>query len=197
MNARFHILNNERKTIDELVGFSRGVLADGIVNDAEAHAFRAWIDSLPRDRLCWPFDEIKRRLERIFSDGIIADDERAELADIMRQLGGVSEETERNGSTSLPLDVPWPLVNPRAAFCATGRFAFGPRREVFAEIERRGGQVHESPKLETGFLIIGTFSSPDWAYTTYGRKIEQAVALRERGCPLKIIAEEHWLNARL
>jgi hypothetical protein len=46
--------------------------------------------------------------------------------------------------------------------------------------------------LESAYLIVGEFSSRDWAHATYGLKIERAVEVRRKGHPLKIISEEHW-----
>lgn len=87
----FNRLNNERKSVDELVGFARGVLADGIVNDDEARAFRVWIQALRKKGAGWPIDDLAARLDRIFADGKIDNLEREELRQIMLQLGGFSE----------------------------------------------------------------------------------------------------------
>lgn len=188
----YNILNNQRKSVDELVGFCRGVLADGVVNEAEAIAFREWINK--SGERGWPLDHIRGRVERVFADGSVSDEERAELAEIMKQLSGISDNNAFEGATTLPLDDPAPDVKLSSEFCATGRFAFGPRREVFAEIERRGGMAHDAPREGTSYLVIGAFASRDWVHTSYGRKIERAVELRTKGTGIKIIHEEHWMS---
>jgi len=37
--------------------------------------------------------------------------------------------------------------------------------------------------------------APDWAHTSYGRKIESAVALQQEGHSIAIISERRWLAA--
>lgn len=189
--------NNERKVIDQLVGFANGVLADGIVNDAEAVTFRSWISSLEKQNCGWPIDQIAERLDRIFHDKRISTEEREELAEIMQQIGGGNFDMECGEgaprATTLPLDCPPPpIAFESATFCATGKFASGTRKQIEETIRAHGGEVRDSVTEDLSYLIVGEFSSRDWAHATYGLKIERAVEVRRKGHPLKIISEEHW-----
>jgi hypothetical protein len=40
--------------------------------------------------------------------------------------------------------------------------------------------------------VIGSIGSRDWIHSTHGRKIETAVAMRERGHSIALVGEEHW-----
>jgi len=46
---------------------------------------------------------------------------------------------------------------------------------------------------ETGYLFTGIHATDGWAHATFGRKIEKAVTLREKGLPIAIIGEQHWV----
>ena len=158
--------------------------------------FRDYVASIPD--LGWPLGEIRERVAAIHAAGIAEEEERAELAEIMRQLAGVANEDESlsDGSTSLPLDDPPPAISfPGKEFCVTGKFAFGTRSNVFKAIEARSGIPNPTPRETTDFLVVGTFCSRDWTHATYGRKIEHAVQLRQKRTGIKIVSEQHWIAA--
>jgi len=55
----------------------------------------------------------------------------------------------------------------------------------------RGNSPAITQKLD--YLIIGELSSRDWRFSSYGRKIEKAMLLQEKGHALQIVTEEAWL----
>ena len=79
-------------------------------------------------------------------------------------------------------------------FCLTGKFMMGPRANHEFEIKDRGGITHANVTEETNYLVIGSMGSTDWLHSTFGRKIEKAVSLAERGHPIALISEEHWAD---
>ena len=115
----------------------------------------------------------------------------------MQALCGQQEQSkpQETYSTTLPFDTPLPasIVFPDHTFVVTGKFAYGTRKAVFNAIEALGGIPTDSPPShETNYVVIGLFASRDWANTNFGRKIERAVKLRDSGCGLSIIPEQHW-----
>lgn len=191
---RLNLVNNHRKSIDQLIGLSRGILADGVVNAAEAETFRKFAASIPSE-MGWPLDDIRDRVAAIHAAGFAEDEERNELAEIMRQLAGVPEIEESTGdeSMALPLDDPAPnIIFAAHEFCVTGKFAYGVRSKVVQAIEERLGTTNPAPRESTHFLVVGAFASRDWAHSTYGRKIEHAVELRLKNTGIKIVGEKHW-----
>jgi NAD-dependent DNA ligase len=189
--------NNVSKAIDQLSGICSGILADGVVTEAEAQFFAEWVRKFAPYEPVWPFTDILARVERIFANGRCDDEERAELQSVMEALCGHRKEAQpdETRSTTLPLDSPQPepLVFPGQQFVVTGRFAYGTRRKVFEAIEALGGVCGDSaPTLTTRYLVIGVFASRDWYNTNYGRKIERAVELRDSGTGISIVSEEHW-----
>jgi len=189
--------NNVSKAIDQLSGICSGILAEGIVTDAEAQFFAEYVRRFAAYEPIWPFTDILARVDRIFADGACDDEEREELKHIMEALCGHVEQSDPSEtySATLPLDspLPDPILFPERTFVITGRFAYGTRRKVFEVISGLGGLPGDSPpNRDTSYLVIGTFASRDWSNTNYGRKIEHAVELRESGSRISIISEEHW-----
>lgn len=190
------LIRNYGKAEDQLIGIARGIMCDDEVTDLEAAAFRRFVERLYSTHQTFPFDLLKERLDRIFADGRVDDDERLELRGILRSLGGLMDDPDvglENVSCSFPLDEPPPGVTFFGReFVVTGRFAFGTRIRVHEAIERHSGRTHTGVRPETDFLVIGHFASRDWVHTSYGLKIERAVELRESGHPVAIISEAHW-----
>lgn len=187
--------NNVCKSLDQLVGICLGILADQVVNDEEAMNFRRWVQQLYAIDCGWPLSDVRQRVEQIFADGKIDDEERVELGALMRQLAGVPEEKipDIGAATRLPLDEPPPpIIFPEKLFVVTGKFAHGTRTKVHQEIETRGGCCGKAPTLDTNYLVIGAFASRDWIHSTHGLKIERAIELRKKSTGIAIIHEEHW-----
>jgi len=93
------------------------------------------------------------------------------------------------------LDEPVPdVVFECRSFCFTGVFVYGEgdREQCKAAVRARGGYCHERPTRDLNYLVVGSFAQSDWAYQTYGRKIESALELKRVGANCKIISEDHW-----
>jgi BRCA1 C Terminus (BRCT) domain len=80
-----------------------------------------------------------------------------------------------------------------SCFCFTGTFAFGTRKECEAAVLAKGG-VCKSLTHETGYLVIGAYATDSWAHSSFGRKIEKAVHMREKGSRIAIVAEPYWVG---
>jgi hypothetical protein len=187
-------LNNAAKALEELSAICAGILCDGEVSDQEAEFFRQWIErhecfsSIP-----W-FADLRGRVQRIFADGIIDQEEKIELRSIMEHVRG-GNQLDAAYSNPLPLDnpAPNPIDFQGQSFCVTGKFAFGKRSKVMEVISARGGTPSDNqPAQYTNYLLIGKFCSRDWKEQSYGTKIIRALELREEGFPIKIVAEDHW-----
>src|SRR5690242_19637999 len=85
---RANILNNAGKAIDQLAGLCTGILADGVVTDTEAEFFRQWVKAHTPSQPIWPFTDIVARLDRIYAEGKVDDEERLELKGIMESICG-------------------------------------------------------------------------------------------------------------
>lgn len=196
INRRFNAARLSDRAIDELVGLCRGVSIDSRITEQEARLLLDWIDCNREHASHWPADVVYLRLREMLADGVLDEQEQAELLELMRDVtgGGLPiEERVASYTASLPLNAPAPPISfAERAFCMTGKFVFGSRKACHAAVEGLGGVVHAAPTATTHYLVVGAIGSCDWIHSTHGRKIETAVRMRANGRRLAIVSEEHW-----
>jgi NAD-dependent DNA ligase len=71
---------------------------------------------------------------------------------------------------------------------------YGTRAACERLVLKLGARCADNVSKKVNILVIGTKVSVDWAHTSFGRKIQQAMELREAGHPMKIISERRWLQ---
>ncbi len=202
MEYKIKFRNQEVKdrNIDELIGISRGIIADGTVNTKEGEFLLSWIKTHfdKYDINTYPVNTIYDRLTSSLKDGIIDSEESKELLELLTSFTGDIPIVQQVASMSstLPLCNPFPEVSfEDKIFCLTGAFTIGTRAKVEELIQDLGGIAQKTPTLKTNFLIIGILGSGEWIHSSYGRKIEKAVELRDiNGKDIKIISEEHFIK---
>jgi NAD-dependent DNA ligase len=185
---------------NELVGICRGLLADGHVSQQEAEFLKGWIERNAEFVGDYPFSAIYNLLAEILRDGVIDDEESADLHDtLIRFVGGEAFEASAQTaslSTALPIDVPAPAISHSGAvFVVTGTFTYGARSRVTEAIQTRGGLVSAAPSRKVNYLVIGELGSRDWINSNAGTKIMKAVELRGAGHPIAIVGESHWASS--
>lgn len=185
------------RQVDEIIGLCKGVLADGQVNQNEAEFLLNWLETNQHAADKWPAKVLYPRIRAMLADGVLDDDEEQELLTLLMGITGSPKvaATGVSASTTLPFDDPAPRVAfSGEIFCLTGTFACGPRREVEEAILGRGGKCKSAPCKKTAFLVVGEVGSRDWLHSTFGRKIEKAVELRDGGAGIAIIPEERFFD---
>jgi hypothetical protein len=196
LNLLFNAKRRIDRDINEMLGLIKGVIADGCVNELEVLAVRKWMDTHPDVSACWPGDAIWERLARIFSDGRVSEEEQQDFAALLQATVGESATTEMNRATRLPLDDPAPqLIFRGMTYLFTGRFVYGTRITCEYAVMRLGALCADRVSHKINYVVIGEIGSRDWAHTAMGRKIEDVVHLRERGVPIHVVAEQHWVNS--
>lgn len=80
-------------------------------------------------------------------------------------------------------------------FCFTGIFVNISRKEVEAEVRKRGGIISKSACDNLNYLIVGSKPSPSWKYGSYGNKIEETCRAIKKGFFIKVISEELFIHA--
>lgn len=187
-----------QRTVDELIGIAKGMIADGVINSKEADFLTCWLnENMHLSGDVWPINVISQKVYEMLSDGIIDSDERSALFDLLSECVGGRPVAEKisSFSTSLPLDSPPPAIKFEGrSFCLTGCFAMGPRRACEQQILSRGGNIMSSVTRKLDFLVIGSIGSRDWLHSTHGTKIIKAVEYRDNGVGISIICEDHWAN---
>ncbi len=182
------------RQIDELIGLARGVAADGHINQAEVEFLQKWlagnveITDQPLVRTLY------RRVNEILSDGIVDEDEKAELLDTLNRFSSRDFELgEVLKATTLPLcePAPTPLTFEGLRYTFTGTFNYGKRKQCEAAVIERGADVG-SLTSATNVLVIGVYATDSWKHSSFGNKILKACEFRDKGRPISIVAEEHW-----
>ncbi|MDD5501830.1 MAG: BRCT domain-containing protein [Candidatus Omnitrophica bacterium] len=195
LNRMYNRKRLNDRAIDELIGLSRGIIADKIINYDEVKFLRSWMEanvSYCEDPLV---NQLYCRVQEMLIDRKIDEEEHDELMFMLKMFTGECSPVEiaTNMTSTLPLDNPPPRIEfPTMWFCLTGKFAYGPRRECVEVIKERGGNVVDRVHEDVDYLVIGYFGSSDWIHTPYGRKIERAVELREKHGKIAIISEDSW-----
>ncbi len=83
---------------------------------------------------------------------------------------------------------------PKKSFCFTGPARTGPRRKLHDMVASQQGFAYDRVIQGLDYLVIGAQSSPCWAYSTYGRKIEQVLESRRKGNMTVILHEDDLLK---
>lgn len=186
-----------------LLGICTGLVADGELKDSEIHFLGNWLLDNRELVEYWPGNVIASRIQAIMADGVITEAERADLLETLKLLTG--NDFIDTGLASPEASVPAELVGVTfdapdiefsgQVFCCTGRFIHGTRKACHRDIEALGGKASDNLTMQVDYLVIGALTQPDWAYQTYGRKIETAAVLRQQSGKPKIITEAAWSAA--
>lgn len=183
----------ERRQIDELIGIARGLTADGTINHQEVEFLQSWLTSSLDASDNAIIIELYRRINEILADGVIDEDEKAELFDTLSAIsGGPTELGELLRATDLPISRPEPtLFFEGLRYSFTGTFNFGSRRACEKAVTDRGGFAG-SLTQKTNILVVGTYATSSWKHSSFGDKIIRASGWRENGLPIEIVSETHW-----
>lgn len=191
----------QTRDIDELLGICRGLIADDEINANEIRFLARWLEGQSHIHNDWPTDLLIRQLAEILADGKIEPHELISFAETIRSIIGekvIDGPGECHAVTSCEL----PYCNPQPqiafegqSFCFTGKFVFGTRDKCEKAVVRHGGIIKSGVVNDLDYLVIGFLSNPNWAHTSYGRKIEGAMALKSSGKKISILSEEHWVNS--
>jgi NAD-dependent DNA ligase len=195
---RFNAGKDTAKRIESLLGIISGVMADGIVNDSEIYFLRTWLSQNRDLTQHWPASVISQKIEAVLADGQIDEAERNHLHEVFSKIasGDFSETGSADAEPiQLPLNDQAPLLLDGAKVCHTGEFLFGTRSTCERLTARAGGLPVATVTKSTTVLVVGTRVSTSWVNTSFGRKIEAAVALQESGHPILIVSEQRWLSA--
>lgn len=136
--TRFNRKGIDDRMIDTLIGLSKGMVADGQVNQPEAEALLAW---LVQSRQATDSPVVVNLLERIgtmLHDCALQPGEASELLSLLQSIAGEGVEVgELAKPATLPIDIPPPIVTfPDNSFVFTGTCVYGTRKQCQEEIGR-------------------------------------------------------------
>ena len=194
--TRFNRKNIDDRQVDTLIGLSKGLVADGKINQSEAEVLLGWLVQSRSSTKNPIIHNLFERVDEMLSDNFLDDEESQELMGILTSISGdASEIGEVAKTASLPLCSPAPEIHfPESRFLFTGTFAYGTRAQCIEAVESLGGLISKSVTKSVNYLVLGSYVTDSWAHESFGRKIEKAMEYRDSGVPLAIISEEHWAN---
>ena len=186
------------KSAQVLLGIVTGMVSDGDLNDAKITFLNAWMNDNHEVTQSWPGSVIAGRLREALSDRIITTDERKHLVDTLQGIVGNQFSDTGSVSTevaSLPYDECSGLTLAGKSLCMTGEFMYGTRADCERVSVKAGAIPLDGVTKNLHYLVIGTRVSPHWVNTSYGRKIQKVLELREFGTYVQIIPERVWFES--
>ncbi|MBB6622542.1 BRCT domain-containing protein [Clostridium gasigenes] len=192
-------------SLQVLQGIFHGILSDNKISDLEVLNLRDWINDNEHLAGFYPYDEIGTLLTTILSDKIITDDEFNILKVFFSDFIDKSIDTNIDMDHIEQLKEDYTVVGICATcpeiefedklFCFTGASTKTTREGFNNIVTSLKGEFRNSISSKTDYLVIGNGGNPCWAYSCYGRKVEQALNLRKKGCKIIIIHENDFLDA--
>jgi hypothetical protein len=180
--------------IQELHGIVAGISSDGIINLEEAIHLKNWINDHNELKSHWPYDEIESLMYEVLKDGKIDQDEHRKLLSFFTQFVALSDKKRLDtagihGIVSMNPDIQFDDKR----FSITGASYKATRRKMIEAIESKKGNFINNVCQQTDYLIYCDAGNKCWTYSCYGRKIEEALMLRQNGHTIQIIAEiDFW-----
>lgn len=195
----------QTQAMNYLHGIIQGVLSDGELNDEEINYLNDWVNENDFLKGTYPYDEIESVIGSALNDGKITEDERNIITALIsgfidlsstdiyskEKLAEIQKQYSLGGICSINPDISFDSH----LFCFTGISPKCTRNEIKEVIEDAGGLYNDIVTQKTGYLIVGSESSPCWVYSCYGRKVEKAIQLRKKGIPVQIVNELDFWDA--
>jgi hypothetical protein len=203
--SRFQSKRLNEKNIQMLYGILQGLVADNEINDEEIHFLYNWFcdfnyKTVMANDSDYEFQnphfghferKIANKVSDILEDGIITSLEKESLLKVIQDyLGGSPDEGIVGGQViNVPLDKDAVLTS-SDVFCFTGTMLGGTRKEWTERLSALNIACTKAVLVSTTVLVIGVEPSRDWINTSYGRKIESVINMKEKGRDIKIINQE-------
>jgi NAD-dependent DNA ligase len=194
--TRFNRKSVDDRQIDTLIGLSKGLVADGQINQREGEALLTWLIQSRQTSDNPVIGNLLDKVDALLEDGLLDEEESKELLVLLQRISGDQSEIGELAKTAgLPLDDPFPSISfAERTFLFTGTCAYGTRKQCQAAIESLGALNASSVTKGLNYLVLGTYVTDSWAHETYGRKIEKAMSYRSDGVPIAIVSESHWVQ---
>ena len=189
--------------LQNLQGTLHGILADRVVTQDEVVALSDWIEDHEHLASCYPYDEIYAILLDVLKDGKVDEEEAEFLKAFFSEFVTLSTNNQINITRELKKKVTTLgvcAVDPEIAFdgkvfCFTGTSIKANRNAMAAMVEELGGIFKRKPTKDISYLVYGAAGNQCWAYSCYGRKVEQIMSMRKSGSSAIIVHENDFWDA--
>lgn len=198
-NIYYNALTADMQTLQ---GICHGILADAVINEPEVKALQEWADKNRHLANTYPYAELYTLLQKILADGVVDEMEKLELKaffrdfiklndkKLMRQIEVETADIKIGGLCTFDADI----TADGKVFCITGNLSRGSKVILSNLIDDQGGTCREKVTNLTDFLIVGNEGSEAWAFSCYGRKVEDAMKRRKKGQDITILHENDFYD---
>ncbi|SMB95557.1 BRCA1 C Terminus (BRCT) domain-containing protein [Desulfonispora thiosulfatigenes DSM 11270] len=188
--------------IQRLQGILHGILSDNEITIEEIKGLKDWLNENDHLTTTYPYDEIYSLVVSVLSDGILSNEEKIILkiffSDFVDTGNSKSIESHETKVLKKQLSIsgicaicPEILIENKV-FCFTGVSEKTTRKGFSDVIEALKGQYKNSVTQKTNYLVVGNKGNPCWAFSCYGRKVEEAITLRKKGHNIQIVNENDF-----
>lgn len=179
--------------VQQLIGIVKGISIDNEINAEELQYLDNWLEENDYLKNTWPYDELYSLVTSILQDRIVTKEEHESLLRFCKAVSH-DEAGQSNNEFITALKTGFYQIDPTITiqentFCITGLSKKYKRREIAEKIELYGGIVTDSVSAKLNYLIVCDEKNSCWAFTCYGRKIEEAMKHRKKGLNLVIVHE--------
>ncbi len=182
--------------VNKFLGFLQGISCDNELTDSEISALSSLIESEQSTHDHWAIKRIKLLVDEILEDGVVDEQERAQLLGEVKAVCG-QEFLDTGIASGLSTGVLVGEINYESLInvkvCFTGTLTTGTRAEMTKKAKASGIDVTKTVTQNLDILVIGGVASRDWKFSSFGRKVEKVHQNRdEKGSTTAIIDEPTW-----
>ncbi len=186
------------KKIQLLFGILHGISSDNIINEKEVHFLRQWLESNSYLESIYPFDEISVIVRKVLQDGSFDSQESIELMNFCN-LFTLKDSLNNNKNlvenlNSNVFEIEPDIFIENRTFCITGESKSYRRKDIVNKIISLGGDFSSSVTKRVDYLVVCEDRNVCWAFTNYGRKIEQVLKHRASGHTIAIVHEHDLID---
>lgn len=182
--------------INEFLGLISGVVSDNVLNSSELTFLLGWV-SAHEDVINHPVtNEVSSKIFKFNKLKKTTNKQEHALLTFLKNTTGTN--FSETGAASIgPIDHLADTIesmdHTNAKICFTGVFKTGSRKEIEEMAIAKGATTNRTPTKTVDYVVIGSQISPDWKHSNFGRKIQRAVELRDKGQKIYILTEKDWL----
>ncbi len=191
--------------IQRLQGIMHGILSNNHISTAEIQNLEKWLDQNTHLAGVYPYDELQSMIMCVLADGIVDEQEEKQLKVffydyiIPAERGSINqaeiEEYKKTISLSGVCAVCPEIILDNHYFCFTGKSSRTKRSDFVNTVSKYDGKYLNNVTGKLDYLIIGDNGNPCWAYSCYGRKVEQVLQKRKEGASIIIAHETDFWDA--
>jgi len=180
--------------IQRLTGIVDGMVCDEHLDVKDVQYLMEWLNDNEQLKNIWPYDEVYSLVLKIMQDDVLTKEEHDELVRFGRYVvTGTVQDSDTKLGAFLQID---PEIRFEGkVFCFTGNSLKARRRDMEKLVAEYGGRCVQGVSKELDYLVVCQDESRCWAYSCYGRKIEQGQTLRRNGAKLVMVSELDFWDA--